>query len=392
MHMYSSICSSENQRKLLFIRERQGHRPLFIERNVGSKLCAWLKELKRLVHDCEATTKGITAEVAQSYTKEQKIEWWERRGHLDRQFQEHLVDFERNCLGPCRLLLYPPPSTPPPTLRVLKCCEKLLEKHSGCNDQAREMLILILESLDQVAADELNPTLAELLGLQEHPGLCTQLSSLISPLFSANSNAEDANSRSQDGVEKQPRDMLVKELRAELSERGLNTRGLKKDLVKRLEEAIEEELEEGDKAEKGEGEATFGERANLIVVLSEKLLPVPLESLPICSSLGVTRMPSISFIVEHALRRRFLPQTRRLKPGTFIVDPKGDLPSTRKTFEPIVRKLRKRFGWSGILAEKPSRETWEEALGKSATVLYCGHGAAEEFFSRERVAELSQVS
>ena len=384
----SSISTSEDQTKLYLTRERHGHEPIFIERYVGSALVEWLEGFQQLVEDCEATTKGITADVAQTYTKEQKVEWWERRGRLDLEFQHRLLEFQTDCLGPCRLLLYPSPATDLSVDDAVASCKALLEARQKLTQRTNELLVLILESLDQTTPSELSSVVEELLDLQDDPELCNELVGEISQLF-PEAKHQDQGSSAEETPPKEPCDMLVKELRAELSQRGLNTRGLKKDLIQRLEEAREQEsTETEDELDKPESVR----RNSMIVILCEKLLPVPIESIPICSSLSITRMPSISFVLEHALRNRFVPRESdgRL-PGTYVVDPRGDLPSTRKTFEPIARRLRKRYGWSGVIAEKPSRDLWEQALKQSKVLLYCGHGAAEEIYSRERVAELAKV-
>ena len=61
-----------------------------------------------------------------------------------------------------------------------------------------------------------------------------------------------------------------------------------------------------------------------------------------------------------------------LRHGSFLVDPRGDLPQTRKRLGPLLEGLTADYGWAAVATpgEPPPEGAFGEALQKSDVVLY----------------------
>jgi len=161
------------------------------------------------------------------------------------------------------------------------------------------------------------------------------------------------------------KNLKVAELRKELSELGLPTKGLKKDLIGRLEAHYKNHS---------------ASRNHVVLVLSEDLQRIPWESSSLFTG-SISRVPSIAFLHE---RIELAPKSMKNSRGSFIVDPRGDLPKTREALRPFMEKVH----WEGSFGSK-SRRSIEECLVNSDIFLFSGHGTGEELLPREKLAKLS---
>ena len=119
----------------------------------------------------------------------------------------------------------------------------------------------------------------------------------------------------------------------------------------------------------------------LILVLDSILETIPWESLPILRQLdvGVTRVPSLQFLLHHMKKRKSFVDPRSL---FFVVNPDGDLVRTENTF----KELPQSSTWSGSFG-KASREEVFSAYNSEDIYLYCGHGAGDRYLPAKKVSK-----
>ena len=102
----------------------------------------------------------------------------------------------------------------------------------------------------------------------------------------------------------------------------------------------------------------------------------------------------------------------------YVLDPEGNLPSTRDALAPLFRRLEDRtrsdgggegrrdgvgaggrqggedvkWEWNGFVAEVPAHRVYSAALQDAELFVYCGHGSGERYLSRERIARLPRCA
>ncbi|SRR5258708_9926287 len=117
---------------------------------------------------------------------------------------------------------------------------------------------------------------------------------------------------------------------------------------------------------------------HLFIVLDKELQGIPWESIPILRGRSVSRIPSISFLVDRVHLARHLKglpisslgsldypivdrTTVNPKNTFFILNPSGDLKSTQERFEGWLKNMKK-VGWEGIIGRIPTEEELVRAL------------------------------
>ncbi|QRW18740.1 cysteine peptidase C50 [Rhizoctonia solani] len=122
---------------------------------------------------------------------------------------------------------------------------------------------------------------------------------------------------------------------------------------------------------------------HMFLVLDKSAQRIPWESIPVLRGRSVSRIPSISFLVDRiqlARHRQGLPfASPDSKPGTqqldritidpkrvrYVLNPKGDLKHTEKQFGPWLKRMTKEVGWSGTIGRVPTEEEMARSLSGS---------------------------
>ncbi|CAE6344415.1 unnamed protein product [Rhizoctonia solani] len=156
--------------------------------------------------------------------------------------------------------------------------------------------------------------------------------------------------------------------------------------------------------------STQMEDHHMFLVLDKNAQRIPWESIPILRGRSVSRIPSISFLVDRiqlARHRQGLPfasldsksdtqQVDRItvdpKRVRYVLNPKGDLKHTEKQFGPWLKRMTKEAGWSGTIGRVPTEEEMARSLSRSDLFIYFGHGGGEQFIRSQKIRHLPQCS
>ncbi|KAF8761121.1 Peptidase family C50 [Rhizoctonia solani] len=121
---------------------------------------------------------------------------------------------------------------------------------------------------------------------------------------------------------------------------------------------------------------------HMFLVLDKSAQRIPWESIPVLRGRSVSRIPSISFLVDRiqlARHRQGLPfASPDSKPGTqqldritidpkrvrYVLNPKGDLKHTEKQFGPWLKRMTKEVGWSGTIGGYQLKKRWQDPSRK----------------------------
>ena len=110
----------------------------------------------------------------------------------------------------------------------------------------------------------------------------------------------------------------------------------------------------------------------IILCLAHHLVCLPLESTQLLSDQPITRMPSLPLCASHLAIQMLRGRTVDPRETYYVLDPRGDLPSTHKTFGKWFSEV---DGWQGIVGQPPSKDQFSSALENSHTFMYvcvCG--------------------
>lgn len=120
------------------------------------------------------------------------------------------------------------------------------------------------------------------------------------------------------------------------------------------------------------------EDQHIFLVLDKNLQGLPLESLPILRGRSVSRIPSMSFLIDRLELARISAKHPRPQEGApykvhgmpvdpskvfYVLNPGGDLKNTEETFTPWLKSM-KVVGWSGIIGRRPTEFELSSALDK----------------------------
>ncbi|KAJ2389240.1 separin protein, partial [Coemansia sp. RSA 2603] len=108
---------------------------------------------------------------------------------------------------------------------------------------------------------------------------------------------------------------------------------------------------------------------------------LPWEMLPCLADHPVSRVPSVSFLLDHLLTAS-KPITVDPTSVSYVLNPAGDLPRTQAVFEPLIKA---HPAWQGIMGRTPSSGEFAHALSSSSIFMYLGHGGGEAYWSRARL-------
>ncbi|KAK4048368.1 separin protein [Microbotryomycetes sp. JL221] len=158
-----------------------------------------------------------------------------------------------------------------------------------------------------------------------------------------------------------------------------------------------EDLHANMSPEQGRGQAS--DETHLLLVLDKTLQAFPWESLPCLRGKSVSRVPSLSFVLDRlelitgGRSDSFATKNGRITVNTsktsFVLNPGTDLTATQKVFEPWLEHQRQTLNWNGIVARAPSDEEVRHALSNSDLMLYFGHGGAEQYVRSQTVKHVT---
>ncbi|KAK8870007.1 hypothetical protein IAR55_000577 [Kwoniella newhampshirensis] len=148
---------------------------------------------------------------------------------------------------------------------------------------------------------------------------------------------------------------------------------------------------------------------HIFLALDKNVQSFPWESIPILRGRSVSRIPSLSFLLDQvAMGTHLRPSltqsvtmdnaevdTRRTvnsRRTFYILNPSGDLKRTEDHFRPLVDEMVKKAGWKGIVGRAPTELEMCAALKDYDLVLYFGHGGAEQYIRSHKIRHLPQCA
>ncbi|KDQ13324.1 hypothetical protein BOTBODRAFT_133563 [Botryobasidium botryosum FD-172 SS1] len=306
---------------------------------------------------------------------EAKIAWWDERKALDKRLQDLVAQIEFCWLGVFKTIFSQPTSSSAQDLEALRSrLEKVFDRNGIAKDKGQlsqlrldDSLLECLSSLSPKCRDEELEDLAYfILDLYQLHGVPVALSEIDI-------------------------DQLAVDLRTALEEHAAATTQRNPAL----------------KADH-----------HLFLVLDRNVQAFPWESIPVLRGQSVSRIPSISFLLDRlqlARQQRGLPLSLDAPnapndPGTsttsvqavdgvivnpkrvhYILNPGGDLKRTEGQFADWLKGMHA-VGWDGIVGRAPSEVELTAALNKSDLVLYFGHNGAEQYLRGSKVRNLTRCA
>ncbi|KAG8730106.1 hypothetical protein FRC10_003137 [Ceratobasidium sp. 414] len=294
--------------------------------------------------------------------KDAIAEWWSERTTLDQRMRELLDNIEFCWFGLFKTVMAVPLDHAPDTLSLLRSrLDKAFKRNGIGGDKTNARPKLDKGLLDCFASispkcrdEELEDLAYFILDLYQLNGISIALSEVDI-------------------------DTLVVDLRNALEEHALKTKS----------------------------RSTLVDDHHMFLVLDKNVQRVPWESLPILRGQSVSRIPSVSFLVDRvqlAGHRQGTPFVANPEGGAadracvnptrvqYVLNPKGDLRHTEKEFGPWLKRMTKEAGWTGIIGRKPSEEEMARSLAGADLFIYFGHGGGEQFIRSQKVRHLQRCA
>nr|XP_018264106.1 uncharacterized protein I303_03986 [Kwoniella dejecticola CBS 10117]OBR86264.1 hypothetical protein I303_03986 [Kwoniella dejecticola CBS 10117] len=157
---------------------------------------------------------------------------------------------------------------------------------------------------------------------------------------------------------------------------------------------------------------------HLFLALDKNIQPFPWESIPILRGRPISRIPSLSFMLDQVKMsthlRPSLSQSTTILNGTeqgnakdqeeglrrtinsrktfYILNPSGDLTKTEEHFKSYIDEMVQKAGWKGIVGRPPTELEMVAALKDYDLVLYFGHGGSEQYIRSHKIRHLPQCA
>lgn len=124
---------------------------------------------------------------------------------------------------------------------------------------------------------------------------------------------------------------------------------------------------------------------HIFLILDKNVQGIPWESMPHLRGRSISRIPSLSFLLDRIEFAKIQRQPRDTPDRTFtygraavnpkntyfILNPSGDLEKSQARFEPWLQEMTDpSVGWKGIVKRKPSELEFVDALQKKDLVMY----------------------
>ena len=131
--------------------------------------------------------------------------------------------------------------------------------------------------------------------------------------------------------------------------------------------------------------------APAVLVLDAPLAHLPWESTPALAGYRLYRSPCLATVRAASVMAASMPPPPKgavavadLGRAYYVLDPGGDLATTRATLEPWLRGLE---GWRGVSGERPpAPEALARELRDAGLYAYFGHGGGEQYLGKRRLA------
>ncbi|KAG1731550.1 peptidase family C50-domain-containing protein [Suillus lakei] len=135
------------------------------------------------------------------------------------------------------------------------------------------------------------------------------------------------------------------------------------------------------------------------LVLDHNVQGVPWESIPVLRGQSVSRIPSVSFLLDRvrlaSIENRSEGVVDRIsvdpRKTFFVLNPSGDLKGTEGRFKPWLEQMRS-VGWEGIIGRPPSEQQFLDALERKDLVVYFGHGGGEQYVRSHKIRHLPRCA
>jgi len=145
--------------------------------------------------------------------------------------------------------------------------------------------------------------------------------------------------------------------------------------------------------------------AHTFLVLDKNVQSIPWESIPILRGRSVSRIPSVSFLLDRldlAMVQRGLATTDHTEEvmdrvtvdpsnAYYVLNPAGDLTGTEGRFKDWIEKMHK-VGWDGVVGRPPSEQQLLNAFSNKDLVVYFGHGGAEQYVRSHKIRHLQRCA
>ncbi|MCP8717026.1 MAG: C50 family peptidase [Asgard group archaeon] len=113
---------------------------------------------------------------------------------------------------------------------------------------------------------------------------------------------------------------------------------------------------------------------HIVLIPSSKCLFFPWESLNFLKNKSISRMPSVSMLIDRLNSSNDLKiDTRELY---YLINPSGDLKRTEERFR---NYFIKNSYWKGIIGEKPNEDKIIQDILKNNLFIYIGHGGCDQY-------------
>ncbi|KAG1788751.1 peptidase family C50-domain-containing protein [Suillus plorans] len=153
------------------------------------------------------------------------------------------------------------------------------------------------------------------------------------------------------------------------------------------------------KNKRGKVESTPVDDPHMFLVLDHNVQGVPWESIPVLRGQSVSRIPSVSFLLD---RVRLASAENRsggvvdrtsvdARKTFFVLNPSGDLKGTEGRFKPWLEQMRS-VGWEGVIGRPPSEQQFLDALARKDLVVYFGHGGGEQYVRSHKIRHLPRCA
>lgn len=130
------------------------------------------------------------------------------------------------------------------------------------------------------------------------------------------------------------------------------------------------------KNKRGKVNLTSVNDPHMFLVLDHNVQGVPWESIPVLRGQSVSRIPSVSFLLD---RVRLASAENRSggvvdrvsvdpRKTFFVLNPSGDLKGTEGRFKPWLEQMRS-VGWEGVIGRPPSEQQFLDALARKDLVV-----------------------
>ncbi|KAG8895793.1 hypothetical protein FRC00_006914 [Tulasnella sp. 408] len=318
--------------------DRQGRREMGDDEEEPLSYEKAIEELQDIIRLNDETAKNAK----DIQDKEGRAAWWAERGNLDLRLKELLENIEFCWLGAFKTILAEPSDSSVEALNSLRTkIDKVFKRNRVVPQDKKSHLRLRLDDAIVECFSNLSPKCRDeeiedliyfVLDLYQLHGAPIALSEI-------------------------DMDQLVVDLRTVLEEYSAKSRG----------------------------ESTAHPDHHLFLALDKNLQGLPWESIPILRGRSVSRIPSISFLLDRVdLVRHQQGQALASRSSTggpppdrttvdplktfYILNPSGDLKNTQSTFEPKFKDLEK-LGWKGITGRPPTEEEMLQGFQRNDLVL-----------------------